>query len=245
MPPHTLILVMAAVAVAVSLAVRHVLGFGFSLIFVPLASFFLPTREAVLSAILLEIVLGVPLAIELRRDLRLRDSLQLQAASLLGIAAGIGALRLMPQALLFKLSLMPLLALAAVLCARPALSIERSRPKLVAAGLLSGAMNVWASFSGPPVALYYLATETSTKSIKGLLTGYFLMLYLFTAGGLVLDGEYGTFTGWTVVLTGVGTIAVLYPLSKSLARAAEPWFRKLAAWFLLLVAAAALLKAFH
>ncbi len=77
---------------------------------------------------------------------------------------------------------------------------------------------VWASFSGPPVALYYLATETSTRSIKGLLTGYFLLLYVFTAGGLVLDGEYGRFTGWTVVLTGACTIAALYPLAKGLAR---------------------------
>ena len=239
------ILVLAAAAAAVSLAVRHVLGFGFSLTFVPLASFFLPTREVVLTAIVLEIVLGVPLAIELRRDLRLRDSLQLQAASLLGIAAGIGALRLLSQALLFELSLLPLLALAALLCARPALSTSRGRAKLVAAGLLSGAMNVWASFSGPPVALYYLATETSTRSIKGLLTGYFLLLYLFTAAGLVLDGEYGSFTGWSVVLAGASTIAVLYPLSQRLARAAEPWFRRLAAWFLLLVAAAALLKSFR
>jgi uncharacterized membrane protein YfcA len=241
--PTTLIL--AAVVAAVSLAVRHVLGFGFSLTFVPLASFFLPTREAVLSAIVLEIALGVPLAIELRRDLRLRDSVQLQAASLLGIAAGIGALRLLPQALLFKVSLIPLLALAAVLCVRPSLATAASRPKLLAAGLLSGAMNVWASFSGPPVALYYLATETSTRSIKGLLTGYFLLLYLFTAAGLILDGEYGSFAGWPVVLTGVCTIAALYPLAQILARAAEPWFRKLAAWFLLLVAVAALLKDFH
>ncbi len=235
-------ILLAVAAVAVSLAVRHVLGFGFSLTFVPLASFFLPGREAVLAAIVLEIALGLPLAIELRQDLRLRDSLQLQAASVLGIAAGIGALRLLPQALLFKLSLLPLLALAALLCARPALATSRSRAKLAAAGLLSGAMNVWASFSGPPVALYYLATETSTRSIKGLLTGYFLVLYLFTAAGLVLDGEYARFAGWPVVLAGVCTIAALYPLSKLLARAAEPWFRKLAAWFLLLIAAAALLK---
>lgn len=241
----TITLVLVAVTAAVALATRHVLGFGFSLTFVPLASFFLPTREAVLTAILLELALGVPLAIELRQDLRLRDSLQLQAASLLGIGAGIGALRLLSQALLFKLCLVPLLALAALLCARPALSTGRGRVKLLAAGLLSGAMNVWASFSGPPVALYYLATETSTRSIKGLLTGYFLLLYLFTAGGLVLDGEYGRFTGWAVVLTGVCTIAALYPLAKRLARAAEPWFRKLAAWFLLLVAAAALVKDFH
>jgi len=240
-----LTLVLTAVTAAVSLAVRHVLGFGFSLTFVPLASFFLPTREVVLAAILLEILLGLLLAVELRRDLRLLDSLKLQAASLLGIAAGIAALRLVSPALLFRLCLIPLLALAAVLCAKPELAMRRSRAKLIAAGLLSGAMNVWASFSGPPVALYYLATETSTRSIKGLLTGYFLLLYVFTAGGLVLDGEYCRFQGWSVVLVSACTIAVLYPLAKSVARAAEPWFRKLAAWFLLLVAVAALLKDFH
>ena len=174
-----------------------------------------------------------------------RSASMVQAASLLGIAAGIAVLRLVSPALLFRLCLIPLLALAAVLCARPELTMKRSRAKLIAAGLLSGAMNVWASFSGPPVALYYLATETSTRSIKGLLTGYFLLLYVFTAGGLVLDGEYGSFQGWPVVLVSACTIAVLYPLAKSVARAAEPWFRKLAAWFLLAVAVAALIEGFH
>jgi len=239
-----LTLALTAAAAAVSLAARHVLGFGFSLTFVPLASFFLPAREAVLAAILLEILLGLLLAVELRSDLRLLDSLKLQAASLLGIAAGIAVLRVVSPELLFRLCLVPLLALAALLCARPDLAMRKSRAKLIAAGVLSGAMNVWASFSGPPVALYYLATETSTRSIKGLLTGYFLLLYVFTAGGLVLDGEYGRFQGWTVVLTASCTIAALYPLARSAGRAAEPWFRKLAAWFLLAVAAAALIKSF-
>lgn len=240
-----LTLALTAAAAAVSLVARHVLGFGFSLTFVPLASFFLPAREAVLSAILLEILLGLALAIELRGELRLLDSLKLQGAALAGIAAGIAALRLVSPALLFRLCLVPLLALAVLLCAKPELAMRKSRAKLIAAGVLSGAMNVWASFSGPPVALYYLATETSTRSIKGLLTGYFLLLYLFTAGGLILDGEYCRFTGWTVTLTGACTIAALYPLAKLVARAAEPWFRKLAAWFLLVVAVAALLKDFH
>jgi uncharacterized membrane protein YfcA len=236
-------LVLVAVTAAVSLAVRHVLGFGFSLTFVPLASFFLATREAVLSAILLEIALGALLAVELRSDLRFRESLQLQASSAIGIAAGIALLRLLSPALLFDLCLVPLLAAAALLCARPSLAIRRSRAKLVVAGVLSGAMNVWASFSGPPVAMYYLATERSARSIKGLLAGYFLLLYLCTAGALVLDGDYGRFSGWPVVSTGAVTIAALYPLSKSLARAVEPWFRTLASWFLLLVAVAATLKA--
>lgn len=239
----TLALTVAAAAVA--LATRHVLGFGFSLTFVPLASFFLPSREAVLAAILLETLLGILLAVELRRDLRPLDSLKLQGASLAGIVAGIAALRLVPPALLFRLSLVPVLALAVVLSVRPALSMPRSRAKLLVAGLFSGALNVWASFSGPPVALYYLATESSTRSIKGLLTGYFLLLYIFTAAGLALTGEYGRFQGWPIALAGACTIALLYPLSRRLARAAEPWFRKLAAWFLLLVATAAMIRGYH
>src|SRR4029077_2934409 len=158
-----LTLILTAAAAAVSLAARHVLGFGFSLTFVPLASFLLPApeagvtalllpaREAVLTAILLEILLGLALAIELRSELRLLDSLKLQAASLAGLAAGIAALRLVSPALLFRLCLIPLLALAVVLCARPELAMRKSRAKLIAAGILSGAMNVWASFSGPPM----------------------------------------------------------------------------------------------
>jgi len=236
-------LALVAAATAVSLAVRHVMGFGFSLTYVPLATLFLATREVVLTAILLEILLGAALAFELRQDLRLRESLQLQAASLIGIVAGIGLLHRISQALLFEICLVPMLAAAALLCVRPDLTIERSRAKLLAAGVLSGTLNVWASFSGPPVALYYLATEASARSVKGMLAGYFLLLYLCTAGALAIAGDYRRFAGWPVVAVAAATIAVLYPLSKALARAAEPWFRKLAAWFLLLVAVAALVKA--
>jgi hypothetical protein len=236
-------LLLTAVTVAVSLAVRHVLGFGFSLTFVPLASFFLATREAVLTAILLEIVIGLLVAVELRRHLRLRESVQLQLVSVLGIAGGLGALRLFSPASLYRLSLVPLLAVALLLCVRPNLKTTPSRAKLAAAGLLSGAMNVWASFSGPPVVLYYLATEASASAIKGLLTGYFLLLYLFTAAGLAFTGEYGRFAAWLPTLLGAVVITVLFPLSRNLAGAAEPWFRRLAAGFLLLVAVAALVKA--
>src|SRR6202166_670146 len=147
-----LTLVLTAAAAAVSLVARHVLGFGFSLTFVPLASFFLPAREVVLAAILLEILLGLVLAIELRGELRLLDALKLQAAALAGIAAGIAALRLVSPALLFRLCLIPLLALAVVLCLRPELAMRKSRAKLVSIGVLESSMNVWAINSGPPVA---------------------------------------------------------------------------------------------
>jgi len=133
-----LTLVLTAIAAAVSLVARHVLGFGFSLTFVPLASFFLPAREAVLAAILLEILIGLALAVELRDEVRLLDALKLQGAALAGIAAGIVALRLVSPALLFRLCLVPLLALAVVLCARPELAMRRSRAKLVAAGVGGG-----------------------------------------------------------------------------------------------------------
>src|ERR1700688_3912141 len=126
-----LTLALTAAAAAVSLAVRHVLGFGFSLTFVPLASFYLPAREAVLAAILLEILLGLALAVELRAEQPQLGALKLQAAALAGIAAGIAALRLVSPALLFRLCLVPLLALAVVLCLRPELAMRKSRAKLI------------------------------------------------------------------------------------------------------------------
>jgi uncharacterized protein len=235
-------LILAAV-VAIALFVRQMLGFGFSLTFVPLASFLLPPRDAVLVAIILEIIVSCLQCVELRRHLRMLEAMQLKVASLAGIWLGIVLLRLASPRPLFAACLLVAAPATLIVLFRPGMHLERSRVRLAFAGLMSGAMNVWGSFSGPPVVLYYLTTEKSPQEIKGLLTGYFLLVYLATAVSLTITGEYGHFSLWRSVLYGVAEILLLYPFFKSFAARLDAHFKPIAAGFLLLVSAIAFIRA--
>jgi uncharacterized protein len=238
-PPPLLIVAVIATA----LLVRQVLGFGFSLTFVPLASFVLKDRDAVLVAIVFEIVVSCLLCVEYRHHLRMLETLQLKLASLVGIGIGIALLRLASPHLLFAACLLIAAPATLVVLFRPGLEMKRSLGRLIAAGIVSGAMNVWGSFSGPPVALYYLTTEKSARDIKGLLTGYFLLVYLATAAGLTLSGEFAHFPFWPLIAYGTAEILLLYPLFKALASRLDQHFKPIAAAFLLLVSVASFVRA--
>ncbi len=75
--------------VLVTLAVRARLGFGFSLTLVPLASLLIGFSEAVLLAIVLEVISGTAMAVEHRTRLRLLDAALMKLCSLGGLLAGV------------------------------------------------------------------------------------------------------------------------------------------------------------
>lgn len=229
--------------VAAAVLVRQVLGFGFSLTFVPLASFVLKSRDAVLAAIVLELVIGSLLCFEYRSRLRILEALQLKLASLLGILLGIVMLHFVSPTLLFAVCLAAAMPVTLVVLLRPGILIQKSPARLLTAGFLSGAMNTWGSFSGPPVVLYYLTTETSPQEIKGLLTGYFFLVYFATLASLTLAGEYLNFTSWRVVSGGAVVIVLSYPFFRKVATRLESRFKLLATGFLLVVSILAFIKA--
>jgi uncharacterized protein len=228
--------------VAAAVLVRQVLGFGFSLTLVPIASLVIVPRDAVLVAIALEVVISSLICIEYRHRLRLLEALQLKLASLGGICLGLAMLRLGSPRVLFAICLATGMPLTLFVLFRPRTLLKKNHTLLLTAGLFSGAMNIWGSFSGPPVVLYYLATEESPQDIKGLLTGYFLLVYLATIISLTLAGEYVNFASWGPILAGVLTVVVSYPLSRRLATRLESRFKRIAAGFLLVISSISLLK---
>lgn len=191
-----------------ALVVRFRLGFGFSLVVVPAMSIFAGFSNAVLTAIVLEVVVGLLLAWEHRGDLRMGEAIWLKVCGVGGAVVGVAVRELvsLQTIVVSAMSLISLTCALQLLGLRPRL--RRSRPLLATAGIASGALNSWTSLSGPPVVLYYLATEDTDERVKGSLSGYFVLLYVVTFALLLADGQYAGYEGGWALVGGLLAVTV-------------------------------------
>jgi uncharacterized membrane protein YfcA len=194
--------------------VRHALGFGFSLLFVPTASLVLGFHAAVVTAVFLEILVSGMIVFEYWKHVRLLEAVVLKLAGFLGIALGAVALKLIPARTIIITSMIVLLAVAVALQFRAQLRMRERRSILMAAGIVSGALNVWSSLSGPPIVLYYIATQRSVESIRGILSGYFLLLYAGTAATYLLNGYIARYSHWGILIGLAVTVLILFVPSR-------------------------------
>lgn len=230
-------LIVVGVALA-ALAVRIALGFGFSLVFVPVCSLALGFSTAFHAAIVLELLIGILLALQFRHHLQLLTALSLKAWGLVGIAVGVALRAYVDEAVVLVISMSAIVvACLSLLVVGEGFELRPSRGKLGLAGISSGFLNSWTSLAGPPVVLYYLLTERDQLEVKGGLTGYFTILYALTLAFLASTGQYASFDGWRVVFAGGVTILVAYPLLRTAASLRNFEIRRPALWVLTVTAA--------
>jgi hypothetical protein len=201
-----------------ALVTRFRLGFGFSLVFVPLVTLLADFEQAFLTSIALEVVVGALLAWEHRDRLRMKEAAWLKVCGVAGAVAGVQIRHLVSLRAVVVSAMVVIVVTCVAQLARPSRVIRRSRPLLGAAGLTSGALNSWTSLSGPPVVLYYLATEDTDDGVRASLSGYFLLLYLFTLGLLAVTGSYRGYDGVELLVAGMTTIALLWRAARALAK---------------------------
>jgi uncharacterized protein len=137
-----------------------------------------------------------------------------------------------------------IILLCVVFLKRISFTCSRSPERTFLAGSLSGVLNTWSSLSGPPVVLYFLATESSASSIKGRLSGFFLVLYGVTASLFVWQGEYSHFHYWMLLWVGSLGVAFLYPLANRLTLTDLLAIRRGALAFIVVAAAVVLARVF-
>ena len=194
----------------VALLVRMRLGFGFSLVLVPLVTLAADFNLAFHLAVPLEVVVGLGLAYRHRRRLRLFDAVWMKACGIAGAAVGT------PLRFLISIDVLVIGAMSLILvtCAawmlRPPRLVRPSRGLLAIAGGTSGALNSWTSLSGPPVVLYYLATAESQDDVQGSLAGYFIVLYLATLIFMVVGGQYAHFHDVWPLVGCLGCVVTLW-----------------------------------
>jgi uncharacterized membrane protein YfcA len=204
-------------ATAAGLFVRAKLGFGFSLVVVPLASLIVGFGPAVLFAIVLEVVSSSSMAWILRKDLRLLD------AGLLKVGALIGILCAWLLSGYIKEHIATVVGMSVVIatCIYIILvgDVKRAAPPtgfiLPGLGMLSGLLNYWTSLSGPPVVLAYARSDMEPTKIVATLTGYFSLLYAYTFFVEIITGRYDHFRYWMIaVVCSVGTVLLMRPIRR-------------------------------
>jgi uncharacterized membrane protein YfcA len=190
------------VAVAVGVAAQAVTGFGFSLVSAPflVAAYRAPT--GVQLNVLLSMAVNVAVLAREHRRVDYRAAGLLLAPAVVAIVPAAYAVHRLARGPLTVAAGLVCLAAVAALAAGVRLRRGSGRTGTAVAGLLSGAMNVVAGISGPPVVLFALNADWPPERLRPTMQLFFLGLNTLTLlslglphrmpGGLVV----GFAAGW-------------------------------------------------
>jgi hypothetical protein len=191
----TLQIVAAFVAVAGGAAVQGSVGFGLSLVAVPLLALIEP-RLLPGPLLCVAIVLTLLLSHRERHSIDFHGVTWGIAGRVPGAVVGAVALEVVPQQ---QLSLMfGGLVILAVLISLLPLRIRPTAPRLLGAGLLSGFMGTTAAVGGPPIAL--LLQHSPGPQLRGTLSGFFVLGASVSLLALIVIGRFGLSELWLAFL---------------------------------------------
>lgn len=178
--------------------VQGMLGFGTTLVALPIISLALPLRQAVPVCCLLALAINALLTWRLMRHLRVRALLFLLGISLPGMVLGARVLTEAPEnALRLLLAVVILVSVWRGMrprAARRAVGLAWG----LGAGLLAGAMGVCLGINGPPIAAWVHRQDWSREAMRATLGAYFLLAGVGIVGvqawqGLVSARVVGAF----------------------------------------------------
>ncbi|MBZ5555215.1 MAG: sulfite exporter TauE/SafE family protein [Acidobacteriia bacterium] len=234
--------VLIVLIIVVAFYFRYLLGFGFSMLFVPLGSMILDFRTVVNLAVILEVGTGVLMTFQYRKELRILDSMLLKAYAIFGAYCGLVIMHYVPTPVIILTSMVCVIA-ATLMFLGQGKEIRHTRINLGITGVLSGLLNSWSSMSGPPVVIYYYSSAKSGGEIKAALTGYFLVLYLVTLGMFVFSGEYKGFKYFDAIAVGFFAMLVMYViLGKLMKVTPKERLRQFALLFMIVVASTVIVE---
>lgn len=195
---------LAALIVFGAIFVRGVTGFGAALVLVPLLSLFWNLRQVVMIAALVQVVTGVPLTLEARREVAWRVLATLLAGSLCGLPLGAALLTILPLPLLRRgLGLLTLVFGLTRLLSRgdrePARMGDRLTLLGVPCGFVGGFLTGVIGTGGPPVVAYLYYRLPLAAARRATLLAYFMTLDALRLPGYLRLGVAGTATLWTAL----------------------------------------------
>ena len=177
-------------AVCVAGMVRGFAGFGTALVFMPVASQFVPPVWALTAMVLFDVVGPLPNVPRALRDGHPKDVLRLAAGLCMGLPLGVYFLSTMAPELfryiVSGLSLMMLILLVGGVRYRGVLT----KPLIYGTGGLGGFLGGVSGLAGPPVIMLYMASTHPAKVIRANTTLFLIladmaMLVLFAIWGLL------------------------------------------------------------
>ncbi len=185
-------------------AVRGLTGFGFAILAVPLLGLVIPPREAVLLAIILQMLIGpfgVSGAIG-HIDRRLVSGVALGAV--LGTPLGLLVLSATaPDTARLMIAAIAIGCFGIFVIKRAPLP-SRAPAHIAATGLAAGVLNGFAAMPGPPVVLYFVRSGVSPMAARGSMI---LVFFAAATAGTLTAWLRGLLDGHLVLLT-----AAVFPL---------------------------------
>lgn len=177
----TLILIISFVASLV----RSTIGFGESLIAVPLFLLFLPVEVAVPLSVMLSIIIALIVVIQDHRQIHFYSAKWLIIYGLLGVPIGIYMLVHVNQYFV-KIALGVLLILYcinALFAKSNKVRTSDSKWWLIICGFLSGVFGGAYGLNGPPLVIYGTLRQWSAKHFRATLQAYFLPVSMVSVLG--------------------------------------------------------------
>ncbi len=188
-------ILVASLAVGVGAAVQGSVGFGLSLVAVPMLALIEP-RLLPGPLLCVAIVLTLLLAHRERRSIDFHGVTWGIAGRIPGAVVGALALKAMPQD---RISLMiGILVILAVGISMLPVRIRPTAPRLLGAGVLSGFMGTTAAVGGPPIAL--LLQHSPGPQLRGTLSGFFVLGASVSLLALIVIGRFGLSELWLSLL---------------------------------------------
>lgn len=169
--------------------VRSTLGFGESLIAVPLFLLFLPAETAVPLSVMLSIVIALIIVIQDHKKIHFQSAKWLILCAIPGIPFGILIL-LYGNEMLIKISLGTLIILYSVysLYVKKPTIKSTGKSLLFLCGFLSGVFGGAYGLNGPPLVVYGNLRQWSAKHFRATLQAYFLPVSLLSVLGYYANG---------------------------------------------------------
>ena len=170
--------------------IRSTFGFGEALIAVPLLALIIPIRVAAPVAVLLSITIAAVIILQDWREIHVRSTGWLFAATLLGIPLGIALLTSVHQQIVKAALAIVIMAFSGyfLLGRRPPELPRDSRPWLLGCGFIAGVLGGAYGMNGPPLVIYGAMRRWSPQHFRATLQGYFLPASLIAMAGYYFAG---------------------------------------------------------
>lgn len=206
-------LLIALIAV-LSAFVQASVGFGYSLVFTPLAALFIAPSSAIATSIVTSVVIATALFVEYQPRASFRSVGALVIPSLAATPLGLWLLAVADEDPLRLLIGVGVLVSAGVNLYRPTHHGPQRPDRLlaqVAVGALSGVMRGAVSLPGPPIILYQHWVGGGAAAIRGRMFAFFLWGGLLTVPmamlGGVIDAEVWGYSAATTAGLPLGVVA--------------------------------------
>lgn len=178
-----------ALAALLAGAVRGFAGFGSGLVFMPVAGAVLPPAQAVVALVVMDVLGPVPNLPNALRTGDLREIGRLGLGMAAGLPLGLAALVwVAPETFRWGVSLIALATVAALATGR-AWRGRRGPAATGGAGFLSGIVGGATGLPGPPVILYYMASDMPPAQVRANLTMFLVMVDIGLVSLLAATGQ--------------------------------------------------------